>query len=35
MSESTSTSVVISPEDLRKHWQGHRALTRRVIEKFP
>ena len=35
MSESTSTSVVITPEDLRKHWQGHRALTRRVIEKFP
>lgn len=28
-------SVVITPEDLLKHWQGHRALTRRVIEAFP
>lgn len=26
---------VISSEDLLKHWQGHRALTRRVIEVFP
>ncbi|MDD5149686.1 MAG: DinB family protein [Flavobacterium sp.] len=26
---------VITPEDLLKHWQGHRALTRRVIELFP
>jgi len=26
---------VISPEDLLKHWQGHRNLTRRVIEAFP
>jgi uncharacterized damage-inducible protein DinB len=26
---------VISSEDLLKHWQGHRALTRRVIELFP
>lgn len=25
----------ISPEGLRKQWQGHRRLTRRVIEKFP
>ncbi|MCK0188907.1 DinB family protein [Arenibacter sp. F20364] len=29
------TSQVISPEALLKHWQGHRALTRRVIEAFP
>ena len=27
--------TVISPEQLGKHWQGHRALTRRVIEAFP
>jgi uncharacterized damage-inducible protein DinB len=26
---------VISPENLLKHWQGHRNLTRRVIEAFP
>jgi uncharacterized damage-inducible protein DinB len=26
---------VISKEDLLKHWQGHRSLTRRVIEAFP
>ena len=33
---STETvSQVITSEDLLKHWQGHRALTRRVIEIFP
>lgn len=26
---------VITPEALLNHWQGHRALTRRVIEAFP
>jgi len=26
---------VITSEDLLKHWQGHRALTRRIIEVFP
>lgn len=26
---------VISATDLLKHWQGHRNLTRRVIEVFP
>lgn len=26
---------VITSEDLLKHWQGHRALTRRIIEAFP
>lgn len=26
---------VITSEDLLKHWQGHRALTRRLIELFP
>jgi uncharacterized damage-inducible protein DinB len=26
---------VISSENLLKHWQGHRTLTRRVIEMFP
>lgn len=31
----TATAQVISKEDLLKHWQGHRSLTRRVIEAFP
>lgn len=28
-------SIVISPEALLEHWQGHRKLTRRMIEAFP
>jgi uncharacterized damage-inducible protein DinB len=32
---STSSAQVISPEALLDHWQGHRRLTRRVIEAFP
>jgi uncharacterized damage-inducible protein DinB len=31
---TTSTSF-ISPEGLLAHWQGHRRLTRRVIDVFP
>jgi uncharacterized damage-inducible protein DinB len=31
----TLAAQVITPEDLLKHWQGHRALTRHVIEAFP
>lgn len=31
----TATAPVITPEDLLDHWQGHRRLTRRVIEAFP
>lgn len=34
-SSSTATAVVITPEALLSHWQGHRRLTRRVIEAFP
>lgn len=30
-----TTAQVISSEDLLKHWQGHRGLTRRVIAAFP
>ncbi|MBL0178767.1 MAG: damage-inducible protein DinB [Gemmatimonadetes bacterium] len=26
---------VISPDQLLEHWQGHRRLTRRVLEAFP
>ena len=29
------TSVIMTAGDLLAHWQGHRALTRRVIEAFP
>lgn len=32
---STSPAGVITPEALLSHWQGHRRLTRRVIEAFP
>ena len=32
---TVSVPQVISPEHLLKHWQGHRALTRHVIEAFP
>ncbi|MEP7258966.1 MAG: DinB family protein [Flavitalea sp.] len=28
-------SGVFTPESLLSHWQGHRGLTRRVIEAFP
>ncbi len=31
----SNTNTLIGQEDLLKHWQGHRALTRRVIEAFP
>jgi uncharacterized damage-inducible protein DinB len=34
MATSAST-VVITPEAFLEHWQGHRRLTRRVIEAFP
>src|SRR5690606_31165595 len=30
-----STTPIITKDELLKHWQGHRALTRRVIEAFP
>lgn len=30
-----ATAQVISKEELLNHWQGHRNLTRRVIELFP
>jgi len=31
----TTSAQVITSEDLLAHWQGHRSLTRRVIELFP
>ena len=36
MKNSTAVqALVITPEALQQHWQGHRNLTRRVIEAFP
>jgi uncharacterized damage-inducible protein DinB len=32
---SGSPAGIITPEALREHWQGHRRLTRRVIDAFP
>jgi len=32
---ATQTQSVLSPQALLDHWQGHRRLTRRVIEAFP
>jgi len=31
----SNVKPIITPEELLKHWQGHRSLTRRVIEAFP
>lgn len=35
MSDSTDSTTVITPAQLLDHWQGHRRLTRRMIEAFP
>lgn len=35
METQNQTRQIISKDQLLKHWQGHRALTRRVIEAFP
>ncbi|MGI8508020.1 MAG: DinB family protein [Gemmatimonadaceae bacterium] len=32
---TSSPTVVITPDQMLEHWQGHRRLTRRVIEAFP
>jgi uncharacterized damage-inducible protein DinB len=32
---NNSAAQLISPEALLNHWQGHRKLTRKVIEAFP
>lgn len=32
---STTPRAFITPDALRTHWQGHRRLTRRVIDAFP
>lgn len=33
--QMTTLATVITPEELLEHWQGHRRLTRRVIEAYP
>ncbi|MFI2743126.1 DinB family protein [Zhouia sp. PK063] len=33
--ETAVNTTVITKTELLAHWQGHRALTRRVIEVFP
>lgn len=33
--EQASSAFEITPRELLDHWQGHRRLTRRVIEAFP
>ncbi len=35
MQVETTTQTFISAEAMLEHWQGHRRLTRRVIEAFP
>jgi uncharacterized damage-inducible protein DinB len=35
MSATVNELTVLSAENLLEHWQGHRRLTRRVIEAFP
>jgi uncharacterized damage-inducible protein DinB len=32
---TTNTDCFITPEALLAHWQGHRRLTRRIIDAFP
>jgi len=31
----TDTAITITPEQLHRHWQEHRGLSRRMIEAFP
>lgn len=35
MSSDQATASVITPAQFLTHWQGHRTLTRRMIEAFP
>ena len=31
----TSKEIIMTPAEMLEHWQGHRRLTRKVIEAFP
>jgi len=33
--QAVADAAFLSTDDLLQHWQGHRRLTRRVIEAFP
>lgn len=33
--DTSPSTVVITPQTLLEHWQGHRGLTRRIIDAFP
>lgn len=33
--EEVRENIILTLEELLNHWQGHRKLTRRVIEAFP
>jgi uncharacterized damage-inducible protein DinB len=35
MPATSTTTLLVSPEQFLEHWQGHRTLTRRVIAAFP
>ena len=35
MTTATATVSALTAEEVLKHWQGHRSLTRRTIEAFP
>jgi uncharacterized damage-inducible protein DinB len=35
MTPTTNSAIVITPDQFREHWQGHRTLTRRTIAAFP
>jgi len=35
MTATADENAILSPEKLLEHWQGHRRLTRRMIEAFP
>ena len=30
-----TSATIVNPEEFLNHWQGHRRVTRRVIEAFP
>jgi len=33
--QNATSTITITPEQFLKHWQGHRSLSRKVIEVFP
>lgn len=35
MTTTVNETTVLTPQQLLDHWQGHRRLTRRMIEAFP